>query len=70
MPSKDIVRVAAPGDLHSGRTTRAGSLQTLFSQSNDSADILALSGDLTDYGLVEEARAFVKEFPSITSRRR
>ena len=61
MPSKDPVRIAAVGDLHYGRTTPPGSLQPLFSQINDSADILALCGDLTDYGLVDEARAFVKE---------
>jgi Icc-related predicted phosphoesterase len=61
MPSKDLVRIAALGDLHYGRTTPPGSLQPLFTQINDSADILALAGDLTDYGLAEEARAFVKE---------
>lgn len=61
MPSRDLVRIAAVGDLHYGRTTPPGSLQTLFSQINESADILALCGDLTDYGLVDEARAFVKE---------
>jgi Icc-related predicted phosphoesterase len=61
MPPKDLVRIAALGDLHYGRTTPAGSLQPLFAQINDSADILALAGDLTDYGLVDEARAFVKE---------
>src|SRR5437588_11761837 len=61
MPPKAIVRIAALGDLHDGRTTPPGSLQPLFIQINDSADILALCGDLTDYGLVEEARALVKE---------
>jgi Icc-related predicted phosphoesterase len=61
MLSKDSVRIAALGDLHYGRTTPPGSLQSLFTQINDSADILALCGDLTDYGLVEEARALVKE---------
>jgi Icc-related predicted phosphoesterase len=61
MPPKDIVRIAALGDLHYGRTSAPGSLQPLFSQINESADILALCGDLTDYGLAEEARAFVKE---------
>jgi Icc-related predicted phosphoesterase len=61
MPTKDTVRIAALGDLHYGRTTPSGSFQSVFTQINDSADILALCGDLTDYGLVEEARAVVKE---------
>lgn len=61
MQPKETVRIAALGDLHYGRTTPAGSLQSLFTQINDSADILALCGDLTDYGLVDEARALVKE---------
>jgi Icc-related predicted phosphoesterase len=66
MPSKDLVRIAALGDLHYGRASTPGSLQSLFAQINDSADILALCGDLTDYGLVEEARGFVKEiFPTV-----
>jgi len=61
MPPKDIVRIAAIGDLHFGRTTPAGSLHPLFAQIGETADILVLCGDLTDYGLAEEARAFVKE---------
>jgi Icc-related predicted phosphoesterase len=61
MPPKDIVRIAAIGDLHFGRTAAAGSLQPLFTQIGEAADILVLCGDLTDYGLAEEARAFVKE---------
>jgi Icc-related predicted phosphoesterase len=61
MPPKDTVRLAAIGDLHFGRTSAPGSLQPLFAQISESADILALCGDLTDYGLAEEARAFVKE---------
>ena len=62
MPAaKDVVRVAAIGDLHFGRTAPAGSLQPLFSQINDSADVLVLCGDLTDYGLPEEAQAFARE---------
>src|SRR3954451_21260300 len=61
MAPKDLVRIAAIGDLHYGRASQAGSLQPLFSQINESADIFALCGDITDYGLAEEARAFVKE---------
>ena len=65
MPPKDIVRIAAVGDIHYGRTTQAGSLQPLFAQISESADILALAGDLTDYGLTEEARGFVKELAAV-----
>ena len=61
MLPKGNVRIAAIGDLHYGRATPAGSLQPLFAQISESADILVLCGDLTDYGLAEEARAFVKE---------
>ena len=61
MPPKDLVRIAAIGDLHFGRTTATGSLHPLFAQISEAADILVLCGDLTDYGLAEEARALVKE---------
>lgn len=65
MPPRDIVRIAAIGDLHYSRTTQTGSLQPLFAQIAASADILVLAGDLTDYGLAEEARAFVKELAPV-----
>jgi len=65
MPPKDIVRIAAIGDLHYGRATQPGSLQPLFARISESADILALAGDLTDYGLAEEARAFAKELAAV-----
>ena len=65
MPPKDVVRIAALGDLHYGRTSAPGSLQPLFAQISESADVLALCGDLTDYGLVEEARGFVKELAAV-----
>lgn len=65
MPPKDIVRIAAVGDLHYGRATPAGSLQPLFAQISESADVLVLPGDLTDYGLAEEARSLVKELSAV-----
>ena len=58
---KDTVRIAAIGDLHYSRNALQGSLHPLFSQIGDAADILVLCGDLTDYGLAEEARALVRE---------
>jgi Icc-related predicted phosphoesterase len=55
------VRVAAVGDLHYGKASR-GSLQPLFaSLSRLEADILVLAGDLTDYGLPEEASELARE---------
>jgi Icc-related predicted phosphoesterase len=65
MAPKDIVRIAAIGDLHYGRATQAGSLQPLLTQIGESADILAIAGDLTDYGLADEARALVKELAAV-----
>jgi Icc-related predicted phosphoesterase len=65
MDSKDVVRIAAVGDLHFGRTSVPGSLQPLFSQISESADIFVLTGDRTDYGLPEEARALVKELAAV-----
>ena len=62
---KDVVRIAALGDLHYGRTTTPGLLQPLFAQISESADILVLCGDLTDYGLADEARALMREMAAI-----
>jgi Icc-related predicted phosphoesterase len=64
-PAKDLVRIAAIGDLHYNRAAAQGSLHALFSQISESADILVLCGDLTDYGLPEEARALVREMTSL-----
>src|SRR5262245_61366170 len=59
--AKDIVRIAALGDLHYSRTTPQGSLQPLFSQITEAADLLVLTGDLTDYGSADEARPLSTE---------
>jgi Icc-related predicted phosphoesterase len=62
--SKEIVRVAALGDLHHGKNAVQGSLQSLFAQITEAADILVLCGDLTDYGHPDEARALAREMTS------
>jgi Icc-related predicted phosphoesterase len=54
------VRVAAISDIHCG-VGGQGSFQELFSEINGSADILLICGDLTDYGLPDEARILAKE---------
>jgi Icc-related predicted phosphoesterase len=62
MPAaKTTVRIAALGDIHYSRTAAPGLLQPLFAQISEAADILVLCGDLTDYGLADEARALLRE---------
>jgi Icc-related predicted phosphoesterase len=60
---RDTVRIAAVSDVHYGRTSQ-GALQPLFAQITEEADILVLPGDLTDYGLAEEARVLAKDLTS------
>ena len=57
------VRVAAVGDLHCAKTSQ-GAFQPWLSRIPDVADVLLLAGDLTDYGLPEEARVLAKELAS------
>lgn len=54
MISKEKVRLAAVGDLHCTKNTGAD-LRAFFQAAAESADVLVLCGDLTDYGLPEEA---------------
>jgi len=60
-PTAKVVRVAAVADLHCAKAMAAGTFQPLFSQVAERADVLAIAGDLTDYGLPEEARLLVRE---------
>lgn len=57
---KQTVRIAAVGDIHCNKTSQ-GELAPLFSQASEQADVLLLCGDLTDYGLPEEAHVLAKE---------
>lgn len=56
----NTIRIAAVADIHCTRTGQ-GTLQPLFAQAAASADILLLGGDLTDYGLPEEAHILANE---------
>jgi Icc-related predicted phosphoesterase len=58
--SKETIRIAAVGDLHCGKTSQ-GAYQALFSSIAERADVVLLCGDLTDYGLPEEARVLARE---------
>jgi Icc-related predicted phosphoesterase len=54
MSEPSILRIAAIADLHYGKSS-GGKLATALDQANEAADVLLLCGDLTDYGLPEEA---------------
>jgi Icc-related predicted phosphoesterase len=54
------LRVAAVGDLHCGRTSQ-GDLRAVFEAAGAESDVVLLCGDLTDYGLPEEARILARE---------
>lgn len=58
--------IAAIGDLHCSRSSQ-GSFQSLFSEIQQKADILLICGDITSYGLLEEAEIFVKELTSVVN---
>jgi Icc-related predicted phosphoesterase len=60
MPTRDTVRIAAVSDMHYGKQSQ-GMLQSLFSQIAERADVLLMPGDLTDYGLADEARVLARD---------
>src|SRR3954447_4901684 len=61
-----VVRVAAVGDIHLGGKAFDTSLQILFGQVSEHADVLALCGDLTDRGDPDEARLVAKALAPAT----
>lgn len=60
----DTLRIAAIGDIHYGKSS-AGSMSPLFADIAANADILLLCGDLTDYGLADEARVLAVDLQSV-----
>lgn len=62
-PKGKRVRIAALADVHCGRGSE-GRFQDLFAAMAEQSDVIALCGDLTDYGLAEEAQILVKELQS------
>jgi Icc-related predicted phosphoesterase len=59
-----LVRIAALSDIHYTKTSQ-GSMTSLFGEIADSADVLVLAGDLTDYGLCEEAKVLAKDLAPV-----
>ena len=54
------VRLAAMSDIHASKTSQ-GALSSVFAQVSERADMLVMCGDLTDYGLPEEARVLARD---------
>lgn len=54
------LRLAAVGDLHCTRKSE-GAYRGMFNHISNESDVLLLCGDLTDYGLPEEARILAHE---------
>ena len=54
------VRIAAIADIHCTKTSH-GAFHALFTEIGETADVVVACGDLTDYGLAEEARVLAKE---------
>ena len=57
------LRIAAIGDIHVSKTSQ-GTFHQLFAQITQTADVLLICGDFTDYGLPEEARILARELTS------
>jgi Icc-related predicted phosphoesterase len=59
-----VVRVAALADLHCTKTSQ-GAFQPLFTRIAEAADLVVIAGDLTDYGLPDEATVLAKELTAL-----
>ena len=60
------LRIAATADLHCTKSGK-GHFHPLFEEASRVADVLLLCGDLTDYGLPEEAHVLAEDIRSYAS---
>jgi Icc-related predicted phosphoesterase len=60
-----IVRIGAVADLHCSKSSQ-GQLQALLAPAVKSVNFLLLAGDLTDYGLPDEAHILVRELTGLS----
>ncbi|MES2569717.1 MAG: metallophosphoesterase [Verrucomicrobiota bacterium] len=56
----NLLRIAATGDLHYTKHSR-GAQQRLLREASRNADVLLLCGDLTEYGLPQEAEVLAED---------
>ena len=61
--AKRTLRIVATADLHYAKHSR-GTMQDAFAEISRSADVLLLCGDLTEYGLPEEAEELAADIRS------
>src|SRR5947207_6126404 len=59
------IRFAAVGDIHCTKAA-GGTLRGFFAQAAEAADALLLCGDLTDYGLPDEAKVLADELSVVS----
>ena len=59
-----VVRIGALADIHCTKVMQ-GKVQPLLALAAQAADVLLLCGDLTDYGLPEEAHVLAKELSAV-----
>jgi Icc-related predicted phosphoesterase len=64
-PTTETLTVAAIGDLHVTETCH-NRYRTLFEEINEAADVLALAGDLTNFGKVAEAEILAEDLRACT----
>lgn len=64
MEQKTTLRIAAVGDIHVNVKSQ-GLFQPIFASVANEADVLVLCGDLTDYGLPEEAQVLAGELRAL-----
>jgi len=59
-----MVRIAAVGDLHCTKNSQ-GTFAPLLTRISEAAELVLLAGDLTDYGLPDEARVLARELGAV-----
>lgn len=62
--AQDVVRIGAVADVHYGRESEKR-LRPVFEEVARRVDVLLLGGDLTDFGLPEEAQVLVRDLTEV-----
>ena len=65
MSATETIMVAAIGDLHVSETSH-NRYRDMFEEISEAADVLALAGDLTNFGKVSEAEILAEDLRSCT----